>query len=380
MPQPHLLRVALGGLLVAAVLGVAGCTSGDGGPAEPSAPASDAAPDTGDTTETGAPTDTDTPTAPADGTPTAGAAPRPFGAITPDTIRSAPNTLVFDGGLAVEPNSLAARAAERLAAQGRGGAARAAELIAERPVALWLGDGHDDAALVDEITDYLVAAELQDATPVFVTYAIPDRDCGNYSAGGLAADDYPAWNQLVADTLRGHRAVVIVEPDSLGMLSRCPELADERLPLIRESVAAFADAGVPAYLDGGNSNWVPAREMADRLEQAGVDRARGFYTNVASFYPVDDERAYAERVSELTGDSRYVIDVSRNGQGWRGTWCNPEGAGLGQDPHVTGGSKGLDAFLWVKTPGISDGTCNDGPPAGEWWASYAEGLVERRRE
>jgi endoglucanase len=367
---PHLLRTALGALVVAAALGTAGCTS-DGRhatdpPRSPTAAPSRSDDATDDTTGTPA--------------PTGDAAPRPFGAITPDTIRSAPNTLVFDGGLAVEPNSLAARAADRLTADGDADAARAAELIAERPVALWLGDGHDDAALVDEITDYLVAAEIQDATPVFVTYAIPDRDCGNYSAGGLAADDYPAWNQLVADTLRGHRAVVIVEPDSLGMLTRCPDLAEERIPLIRESVAAFSDAGVPAYLDGGNSNWVPAREMAERLEQAGIDRARGFYTNVASFYPVDDERAYAERVSELTGDSRYVIDVSRNGQGWRGTWCNPEGAGLGQDPHVTGGSKGLDAFLWVKTPGISDGTCNGGPPAGEWWASFAEGLVERRSD
>ena len=30
-----------------------------------------------------------------------------------------------------------------------------------------------------------------------------------------------------------------------------------------------------------------------------------------------------------------------------------------------------DAFLWVKTPGESDGTCNGGPRAGEWWADYA---------
>jgi endoglucanase len=307
--MPHLLRTALGTLVVAAALGVAGCTSADRDVAGPSPSPTP----TGDASAEGSPTTTPSPDAPDadDG------APRPFGAVTPDTIRSAPNDVVFDGGLAVEPNSLAARAAERLTAEGRDDAARAAELIAERPVALWLGDGHDDAALVDEITDYLVAAELQDATPVFVTYAVPDRDCGNYSAGGLAADDYPAWNQLVADTLRGHRAVVIVEPDSLGMLTRCPDLAAERLPLIRQSVAAFADAGVPAYLDGGNSNWVPPREMAERLEQAGIDRARGFYTNVASFYPVDDERAYAERVSELTGDSRYVIDVSRNGQGCR---------------------------------------------------------------
>lgn len=315
--------------------------------------------------------------------------------LTPDTIRSVPPSAVFPGGLALEPDSLAARAATRLEAEADAGAddagtdddghddtaaeeARAASEIAERPVAMWIGDGHTDAELTDEITDYLDAAEEQGRTAVFVTYAIPDRDCGNYSAGGLTAERYPAWNRLIADTLEGHDAVVMIEPDSLGMLSRCPQLAEARLPLIEEAVDDFADAGIPAYLDGGNSNWVPPREMASRLESAGIDRARGFYTNVASFHRVDDERAYAEEVSALTGDSRFVIDVSRNGRGWQGTWCNPDGAGLGQDPHVAGGTGGLDALLWVKTPGISDGTCNGGPAAGEWYPSYAAGLVSRR--
>ena len=86
-----------------------------------------------------------------------------------------------------------------------------------------------------------------------------------------------------------------------------------------------------------------------------------------------------EAADAIGGDPHFVIDVSRNGQGWRGTWCNPEGAGLGQEPHVTGGSTRLDALLWVKTPGLSDGTCNGGPAAGQWWESYALALVEHRK-
>jgi endoglucanase len=31
----------------------------------------------------------------------------------------------------------------------------------------------------------------------------------------------------------------------------------------------------------------------------------------------------------------------------------------------------LDAYLWVKVPGESDGPCNGGPPAGSWWQEYA---------
>jgi cellulase/cellobiase CelA1 len=29
------------------------------------------------------------------------------------------------------------------------------------------------------------------------------------------------------------------------------------------------------------------------------------------------------------------------------------------------------AFLWIKTPGESDGSCGGGPQAGKWWADYA---------
>jgi endoglucanase len=50
----------------------------------------------------------------------------------------------------------------------------------------------------------------------------------------------------------------------------------------------------------------------------------------------------------------------------------------------------VDAFLWVKRPGESDGQCTRGtagpedpvygavdPPAGQWWAEYAHGLAQR---
>jgi endoglucanase len=36
-----------------------------------------------------------------------------------------------------------------------------------------------------------------------------------------------------------------------------------------------------------------------------------------------------------------------------------------------------DAFLWIKAPGESDGTCNGGPSAGTWWPDYALGLAQR---
>ncbi|MCU1526781.1 MAG: hypothetical protein JWP75_544 [Frondihabitans sp.] len=299
---------------------------------------------------------------------------------TPTTIQNESNKAVFPGGLYVQEQSLAARAATSLEAAGSTAEAKAAREIAATPVAIWLGDQYSPTEVAQVIRLNLKAAKKQGKTPVFVTYAIPHRDCGDYSAGGFKASEYPAWTKAVAAALKGHHAVVIVEPDALAMLSSCGQEANTRIPLIKNEVDELAAAGVPAYLDAGNSHWVAPDVIAKRLREAGIAEARGFFTNVASFYPVNEERAFAEKVSKLTGDSHYVIDVSRNGQGWKGTWCNPSGTGLGQDPHVTLGTTGLDALLWIKSPGISDGTCNGGPKAGVWYASYAQQLVKLRRQ
>jgi endoglucanase len=46
---------------------------------------------------------------------------------------------------------------------------------------------------------------------------------------------------------------------------------------------------------------------------------------------------------------------------------------------MTTGNPLVDALLWVKIPGESDGKCHHGPRAGRWWPSYALGLAERAR-
>ena len=58
-------------------------------------------------------------------------------------------------------------------------------------------------------------------------------------------------------------------------------------------------------------------------------------------------------------------------------WCNPTGRALGTRPTTTTGIATLDAFLWIKRPGESDGACNGGPKSGVWWADYALGLAQR---
>ena len=40
----------------------------------------------------------------------------------------------------------------------------------------------------------------------------------------------------------------------------------------------------------------------------------------------------------------------------------------------------MDALLWVKQPGISDGPCRPGEPgAGQWWPEYALELARNSK-
>ncbi len=124
---------------------------------------------------------------------------------------------------------------------------------------------------------------------------------------------------------------------------------------------------------------MPAATIARRLRAAGVAQARGFSVNVAGFETTARSRAYGRAISRRAGRAHFVIDTSRNGAGpaGPGEWCNPAGRALGEFPTTQTGDPLVDALLWVKRPGESDGECNGGPPAGTWWPDYALDLARR---
>jgi endoglucanase len=292
-----------------------------------------------------------------------------------------PSVEVFPGGPFLDPRSEAMVAEEQLREAGKTEEARKIAQISQQPTAIWLGEWLTAEKMPEVLGEYIREAEDAGTTLVFVPYAIPNRDCGGLSAGGLEYDEYGPWAQALAKQLEGTGAVMIVEPDSLAMLfsEKCAGEEARRLPLIKGAVDAFGAAGLTSYLDAGNNNWIPERRMAEMLVSAGVENARGFFTNVSNFYRVDEEREYGEALSALLGGKRFVVDVSRNGNGWKGDWCNPTGAALGQSPVVTTSeTTSLDALLWIKHPGISDGACNGGPKAGVWWEEQALDLVDNR--
>jgi endoglucanase len=272
----------------------------------------------------------------------------------------------------VDPNSEAKRQAETWKKSRPADAALVAR-IANQPVAKWWGGWVSD--IRREVDQAVATTTRAGALPVFVAYNIPARDCGSYSAGGAGgAEGYRRWIQDFARGVAGRQAMVILEPDALaGMDCLAPPARQERVTLIREAVQALKAQRSSVYIDAGNARWKQPTEMANRLQQAGIAMADGFALNVSNVEATSLSVAYGEKLSALVGGKHFIIDTSRNGI--PGTdpkdWCNPQGRALGTAPTTNTGHPLIDAFLWVKPPGASDGTCQGGPAAGTWWAEYA---------
>ena len=110
-----------------------------------------------------------------------------------------------------------------------------------------------------------------------------------------------------------------------------------------------------------------------------IGKARGFSLNTANFFTTDEEIGYGEAISGLTNGAHYVIDTGRNGAGPSDDplyWCNPSGRALGAAPTTATAGEHADAYLWIKRPGESDGSCGRGEPgAGRFISQYAIDLA-----
>ena len=280
--------------------------------------------------------------------------------------------------LYVEPDSPAATTAQQWAGEGRTSEAAQLDKIASQPVAQWFGDwSYGHGGTEGDVNWWVGAATAAGALPVLVAYDIPWRDCSQYSSGGAAsAAAYEQFIDAMVAGIGARRAVVIVEPDALAELECLPEGEQTTYYSLLEYAVAHlsADPLVSVYLDAGNAGWQSASTMAARLRKAGVAKARGFSLNVSNFDTTASETAYGEAIVKGLGSAKqFVIDTSRNGRGPAAgsAWCNPPGRGLGAAPTAQTGNPLVDAYLWIKHPGESDGTCNGGPAAGQWWARYA---------
>ena len=338
----------------------------------------------------------------------------------------------------VNPQSTTVAAAAKLKGSDRRNALR----LAAVPTSTWLTQG-TPAQVRAQAFEIGWRAARDHAVPVVTAYDIPGRDCSQYSAGGAASTkDYKAWIRGLADGLSRFRSVVILEPDGIALApADCGGTADQQAMRVRQMNYAVdrlkALHGTAVYIDAGHSAWHAVGDIAARLVANGIDEADGFFLNVSNYRsnaelirygtmvsecisyvvdlggksadcanqfwpPADADAWYASHVTTPTRDlTHFVIDTSRNGQGpWTPPantysdpqdWCNPPGRGLGDRPTTRAtGSPLLDAKLWVKVPGESDGSCSRGlpagsvdpewglvdPPAGAWFPQQAAQLIQ----
>lgn len=293
----------------------------------------------------------------------------------PQVILTSTKSISSDTTLYVDSDSPAAKQADMWQSSNPTGA-NAMRTLAAEGTAKWFGGWSGD--IYSAVRSVVEKAAAKGATPVMVAYNIPARDCGGYSQGGVnSVDGYKSWINSFASAIGSAQAIVILEPDALAQLN-CLSDADKntRLSLLSSAVSALkVNSNTKVYIDAGHSGWIDANTMANSLKQANVASADGFALNVSNFDSNSNSISYGQQISSNLGGKHFVVDTSRNGNGSSGEWCNPSGRKIGTKPTLATGNSLVDAYLWVKTPGESDGNCNGGPSAGVWWPEYAQSLV-----
>jgi endoglucanase len=275
-------------------------------------------------------------------------------------------------GFLVAPHTAAKDAARALRGQNHPDA-KLMELVANNTVGVWYGAWSGDIST--SVKAHAAKALSSNATAVMVPYNIPYRDCGSHSAGGIPAGQYRTWISQFAQAVGQAKAVIVLEPDALA-LTEClnNQTLGERFELLRYAIQQFSAKAPRAkvYIDAGHPAWLSPEKAAERLKLAGVEAAAGFALNTSNYF--DNKRVidYGSKIRTLV-KKNFVIDTSRNGRGSAGDneWCNPAGRGLGTIPTAKTNAVGVDAFLWIKTPGESDGNCGGGPSAGQFWHARA---------
>lgn len=242
--------------------------------------------------------------------------------------------------------------------------------VSTRPAALWLTGSESYGNLSYAVSQ----AQRDDGTLTLTLYNIPGRDDGLSGPTDVTPAEYRSFIDRVVTTIGSTRAVIVVEPDALWFVDRQTppgtQKYTDRMAMLNYVVDSFKAKAPRSYVyfeAGTSSQSVTPQRMAQLLAAAGVAKAAGFAVNVSSFGPNAPITAWAQGIRSglsslgLPG-THYVVDTSRNGNAsWDYTWCNPSGRKIGFLPGVADGTGGLDANLWIKQPGTSDGNCGVGP-------------------
>lgn len=224
---------------------------------------------------------------------------------------------------------------------------------------------------------------------------------------------------------------LIIEPDSLPNLAtnlenpHCVNSQQSYTEGIEYAINKLSEAAPHAtlYLDAAHGGWLGwsdnVASFVDIVRDLPYEKLRGFATNVANYQPIgemcpweggSDRNDYClnnnnqdksccedpcglsdewngahtelnyvqlleKQFSAIGYDPKFIIDTGRNGvtdmRDSCANWCNIRDAGVGSFPTTNTGYDQIDAFVWLKTPGESDG-CTETLPDNTQCARFDE--------
>ncbi|KAL9614044.1 MAG: hypothetical protein Q9167_001459 [Letrouitia subvulpina] len=292
----------------------------------------------------------------------------------------------------------------------------------------WVTD-YGNGGKLPSLSESVKNASSKTILPI-VVYGLPGRDCSAASsAGGSSGLDtyYGLIDSIKRDLDPDIRTVFVLEPDALGNLitygqtPSCQAAGDTYKEGIAYALKTLNGNNTAIYVDAGNSAWLGEGQKISSLtniivslwEIAGKPKSfRGLSTNVSNYRlwqssvtskranKYSDESTYvsafATSMANAGLEAHFITDTSRNGVAISATYgfpCNIEIAGLGPAFTTETGNPHEDAFVWIKTPGMSDGTsdptapnydmsCSSevsmggAPAAGQWFKDYFQALVQ----
>ncbi|KAJ3469938.1 hypothetical protein MRS44_000037 [Fusarium solani] len=284
-----------------------------------------------------------------------------------------------------------------------GAMATAAAKVADVPSYQWMDSFEHISLMEDTLVDIRKANQAGgNYAGQFVVYDLPDRDCAAAASNG---ENYINTIKKIIQSYSDIRILLVIEPDSLANLvtnmdvAKCAKAHDAYISLTNYAVTELNLPNVAMYLDAGHAGWLgwpnnqgPAAKLfASIYKDAGKPAAlRGLATNVANYnaWSLSSAPPYTQGAS-IYDEKSYIHAMGPLlGAEWL-AWCSLH---YRPGPFWQAAHRLLDAFVWVKPGGESDGTSDTSaarydyhcgasaalqpaPEAGTWFQAYFEQLL-----
>jgi endoglucanase len=256
-------------------------------------------------------------------------------------------------------------------------------LEGDQNISVYIDAGHSAWQAVGNIAEALVAADVQQAQGFFLNVSNYQYATNNALYGTWVSSCIAYATQLngvtQAQALGYAGTLTSADNNPSGAFAKCPN----------------------QYWNGGPATTYIGEAMSPYGVWSETE------TNPA-LNPIGTDSSYASLLGSVVPTTHFVVDTSRDGLGpndmetysgtpydqpsdvisalQTGNWCNPPDSGLGTRPtadtanipnsldsYLPADTSLLDAYLWVKTPGQSDGQCDLAGGVRDWQDYTAAG-------